>query len=87
MGRDVAQHLGGEGVVEQVEVRPGEDSTDQPVYFFTFLIDQERVRGHPGLFHIRLSQSLKDELAARGDEHYPILELLDRTDWNRRARA
>ena len=87
LGRDLAQQVGGAGVVEQVEVRPGEDSTDRPVYFFSFLINQDRLQENLGLFRIRLSQMLKDELDARGDEHYPSLELLDKIDGNRRTRA
>jgi hypothetical protein len=87
LGRDIAQHIAGASAVEQVEVVPGEDSSDRPVYYFSFLIDQNRAVQRAGLVRIRLAQTLRDELAARGDAHYPIIRILDRTDWNRRARA
>jgi hypothetical protein len=87
LGLDAAQAAAGADAVEQVEVFPGEDSLDRPAYFFSFLIDQKRAAERPGLVRIRLTQALRDGLAARGDEHYPIIRILDRADWDRRARA
>ena len=87
LGRDVAEHVAGVGAVEQVEVSSGEDSSDLPAYFFTFLIDQNRTDLRPGLLRIRLSIELRDALLARHDEHYPYIQILDRTDWGKRARA
>jgi hypothetical protein len=87
LGRDAAQQVAGDDAVAQVEVVPGEDSDERPVYYFSFLIDQDRARQRPGLVWIRLVQRLQDELVARGDGHYPVIRILDRTDWDKRAGA
>jgi hypothetical protein len=83
LGRDAARDVAGEESVEGVEVTIGEGVSDRPAYQFTFLINQSRER--PGLVRIRLGQKLKDALAARGDEHYPMLRILNRADWDKRA--
>jgi hypothetical protein len=87
IGRDAAQQVAGEGAVAQVEVVPGEDSDERPAYYFSFLIDQDRARQRPGLVFTRLIQKLRDELIARGDGHYPVIRILDRTDWDKRKGA
>lgn len=87
LGRDVAEEVAGPGCVEQVEVAAGVDYFERPVYDFSFLIDLDRARLRPGLILIRLDQRLQDELIARGDEHHPVVRLLDHTDWPRRASA
>jgi len=86
LGREAAQHIAGEGAVEQVEVRDGEDSFERPTYYFSFLIDQERSRQRPGLVYTRLIQKLQDELIAHGDEHLPMIRILSRADWDKRRR-
>jgi hypothetical protein len=87
LGRDAARQVAGEGAVAQVEVVLGEDSSERPVYYFSFLIDQDRARQRAGLVRTRLVQKLRDELIARGDERYPVIQMLSRTDWDRRAGA
>ena len=87
LGRAAAQQIAGEDAVEQVEVVAGTDYTDRPVYYFSFLIDQGRARERAGLVFTRLIQKLRDDLVARGDEHLPVVRILDRTDWPRRGRA
>jgi len=87
LGRDAAEHVAGVGAIEQVEVVAGEDSSDRPVYRFSFLIDQDRLRQRLGLLRTRLTQTLRDELIALDDAHYPIIHILDRTDWDKRNGA
>jgi hypothetical protein len=94
LGRDAARQVAGEGIVARVEVVPGEDSSERPVYYFSFLIDQDRfsflidqdrARQRAGLVLTRLVQKLRDELIARGDGRYPVIQMLSRTDWDRRT--
>jgi hypothetical protein len=97
MGRDVAldlEELGrvaaesvAAGGVEQVEVESGEDSYDRPAYFFSFLIDQGLTRMRPGLLYTRLVQKLRDDLVARGDDHFAVIRIFNREDWGRRSDA
>lgn len=87
IGRKAAGLVDGLGRVEDVKVRVGQNSTDQPAYFFSFLIDRDRDREQAGLTRIRLIQKLRDELVARHDEHYPIVQVLNRTDWEKRESA
>lgn len=87
IGHRAAQLVAGLGAVERVTVTTGQDSTDQPAYFFSFLIDRDRDRQGAGLGHIRLVQKLRDELMARDDGHYPIVQILNRADWEKREGA
>jgi hypothetical protein len=87
LAREAAEDAAGAEAVEQVEVVPGEDSTDLPAYRFSFLIDQSRAVNSAGLVRIKLLQALRDRLIARGDTHYPMVRILDRRDWPKRARA
>ncbi len=82
LGRDAAEHIAGTDAVGDVDVASGEDSSDRPVYYFSFLIDQDRARQRVGLVRTRLVQKLRDDLIALGDGHYPVVRILDRTDWN-----
>jgi hypothetical protein len=86
LGRDAAQYIAGKDAVQEVEVVTGEDF-DRPVYYFSFLIDQDRARQRAGLLRTRLVQKLRDELIARNDEHHPVIRILNRTDWDKRASA
>lgn len=85
LGRDAARQVAGEGAVEQVEVMPGVDASDRPVYRFSFLIDQARAQPRAGLLRIRLIQGLRDALTARNDGHLPVVQILSRSDWDKRT--
>jgi hypothetical protein len=61
LGREAAQTIAGAEAVREVEVVPGYDS-DRPVYYFSFLIDQDRAQLRSGLLLSRLVQKLRDEL-------------------------
>ena len=87
LARDAAEHVAVADAVEQVEVVPGEDSTDRPIYRFAFLINHDRLQERIGLVRTRLHQRLRDELNALGDAHYPVIQILDRRDWDRRNGA
>ncbi len=87
IGRAAAAHVAGLGTVDRVRVVTGQDSTDHPVYFFSFLIDQDRDPQRVGLTRVRLVQKLRDALIARDDGHYPIVEILNRADWEQRESA
>jgi hypothetical protein len=87
LGRAAAVTVAGDAAVEQVEVEAGEDSSDRPVYYFSFLIDRDRSQKRPGLLYTRLVQKLRDDLVARGDEHLPVIRIFSREDWNKRANA
>jgi len=87
LGRAAAEHVAGDGAVERVEVTRGEDASERPVYYFSFLIDQGRARQRAGLVRTRLVQKLRDDLVARGDGHYPVIQILSKDDWANRADA
>jgi len=87
LARSAANLVAGESSVEQVEVSPGIDPTGDPIYRFTFLIDQEHALQRAGNLRIRLHQKLRDDLLERGDDHYPDLQIIDRNDWEQRWRA
>jgi len=87
LGLDAARQVAGADAVEQVEVVSGEDASDRPVYYFSFLIDEGRSRQRAGLVRTRLVQKLRDELITRGDGHFPVITILSRIDWDKRAGA
>jgi hypothetical protein len=88
LGRNAADAIGGDKFVTDVGVAIGEDSMDRPVYHFSFLVDQNVQPPHGrGLFVIRLSQRLKDDLAAQGDARYPIVHFMNQAEWKSRAGA
>ncbi len=84
LGRAAAEQVAGNGAVEGVEVGSGQDADNRPVYYFTFLINPDRARQRPGLIRTRLIQKLLDDLSARGDEHLPVIQILNREDWTKR---
>jgi hypothetical protein len=86
---DVARNVLGDDAraVKNVKVESAEDSSDKPIYVFTFLIDQHLVKQRAGLLRIRIGQQLRDALIAQNDAHYPMLRILDQTDWDRHASA
>jgi len=86
LGRDAARKIAGEDAVQEVEVVPGYDF-DRQVYYFSFLIDQDRSLQRAGLLRSRLVQRLRDELIARNDAHFPVIAILSRADWDNRASA
>jgi hypothetical protein len=87
LGQAAAEDVAGPGAVERVEVTRGEDASERPVYYFSFLIDQDRARQRAGLVRTRLIQKLRDDLVARGDGHYPVIQILNKADWAARANA
>ncbi len=87
-GLAAAREMAGPEAIEGgVEVEEGVDAWDRPAYHFTDLIDRDRLLIRLGLIMTRLSQKLRDDLDARGDAHLPQVRLLDRTDWEKRARG
>ena len=50
LGQKAADAVAGVGVAKRVEVAVGPDSTDQDAYYFSFLIDWDRMRHEPGQF-------------------------------------
>ena len=42
IGRKAASQVAGLGTVDRVKVMTGQDSSERPAYFFSFLIDQDR---------------------------------------------
>jgi hypothetical protein len=87
IGRDAAAAVAGAENVEAVEAREIEDWTDKPAYFFSFLIEQDRDRLGPGVLRTRLAQRLRDELTARGDYRYPLVQIINRDDWGKYRRV
>ncbi len=87
MGRDAAEAVAGAGSIANVKVARGEDSFDRPIYYFTYLIEQDRVRQRLGLVRTRIVQKLRDALIARQDPHYPMIRMLNRADWDKGAGA
>jgi hypothetical protein len=87
LGRAAAEQVAGTGAVEQVEVARGEDSSERPVYYFSFLIDQHRARQRAGLIRTRLVQKLRDDLIQLDDGHLPVIRIFSREDWNKRINA
>ena len=87
LGLETARRIAGEDAVEQVEVFPGVNFFDEPVYHFTFLIDPDRLRLRIGLVLGRVGQQIEDELTEHGDAHRADIRLLNLTDWPKRRRA
>jgi hypothetical protein len=87
LGRAAAGTVAGDDAVEQVEVEVGEDSSDRPVYYFSFLINRDRGQKRPDLLYTRLVQKVRDDLVARGDDHLPLIRIFSREDWSKRANA
>ncbi len=87
LARDAARDIAGSDVFKQVELETVVDLDDRPAYHFTVLINPERAKLRPGPVRTRLSQKLREELEARGDEHRPLLRMLDRADWEKRGSA
>jgi len=87
LGRDVACEVAGPEAFEHVAVESGGDFDNRPVYIFSFVIDQDRARDRAGRVRIGLGMKLRDALIDLGEEHYPVIRILSRDDWDRRARA
>lgn len=86
IGREAAHEVIGEKV-EDVEAAPGQDSSDGTAYFISFRFARDRDRAKAALLRTRLAQKIRDKLLEAGDEHYPIIRLLDDDEWMRRADA
>ena len=87
IARDAACYVVGVDMIDEVKVVPSLDSDDRPVYWFNFLVDQDRVKMNLGRIMISLIQKLTNDLDQRGDGHYPLVRLLDRKDWEKHAGA
>ncbi len=83
--RTAAEEVAGSDAVEQVDMKRGVDFWGRPAYRFSFLIDESRARERPGRVRLSIIHKLVDALEARGDEHQPILRILNREDWDRRS--
>ena len=86
LGRSAAEAVIGAGVVDEVVVRAGEDSSGDPAYRFYFRIRADAEQPTT-LAYVRLSQQIRDDLLAIRDEHYPYVTLLGHADWSRIERA
>lgn len=87
IGLHAAQDLVGAERVEQVDVVAGADSSDEPAYFFSFLMHEGEDRQRAALIRTRLAQRIRDELIRRGDEVYPFVRVLRHEDWERHKLA
>lgn len=87
IGLEAAKGVVGAGAVEEVEVVAGLDTSDEPAYFFSFLVDQGEHRQSSGLLWTRLGQKIRDALIEQGDDSYPYVRVLSRQDWESRGRA
>ena len=87
IARTAASQVPGLGAVERVKVVEKLDSSDQPAYYFSFMIGQGYDPGNGGMVRIRLGQNLRDALLDRNDDHYPYVTLLTRADWEKREGA
>ena len=85
LAADAVRESAGPEAFGRVEVEIGVDVRYRPADEFTFLINQDRAKPRAGLVRIRLGLKHLDEVAAQGDEHLPVLDILDRTDWEKRA--
>jgi hypothetical protein len=68
-------------------VEAGGDFDNRPVYIFSFVIDQERAWDRAGRVRIGPGMKLRDALIEFGDEHYPVIRILSRDEWDKRSRA
>jgi hypothetical protein len=81
-----AQSVLGPGKVETVDVVSGNDSSDEPAYFISFMIDQDRDAERAVRLWNRLAEKIRDTLVERGDEAYPYVDIRYRSDaqgWER----
>ncbi len=87
LARAAAEEVAGSGAVEQVDVRSGIIFNDEPAYYFSFLIDQQKAKARLGQIMIQVGQQLRSDLDARGDPHFPHIRLFNREDWDKRVDA
>lgn len=71
--------------VEDVDAMAGADTSEEPAWFISFLVERDRMG--TGTDSIRIGQQIRDELCRRGDEAYPYISFLERKDWHRREGA
>jgi hypothetical protein len=84
IGLDAAREVVGEGQAQEIEVTTGLDSSDQPAYYFSFLIEQEGDPMRAALSRTLLAQKIRDILLSHGDDRYPFIQVLGREDWGKR---
>jgi hypothetical protein len=88
IARDAADQIAGAGAVANVAVEPGLNSLDEPVYRFSFIMnDGHALSERPGLVLIRLGQTVRDALADRGDPTRPEVQMISQADWDKYAHA
>jgi hypothetical protein len=87
LGRAAAEQVAGDEAVAEVEVERGEDGSERPVVYFSFLIEQDRTQQRAGLIRTRLVQKLRDDMVAGGYGELPVVRVLSREDWNKRSNA
>ncbi len=56
IGLDAAHELIGEGQAQDNEVTTGPDSSDEPAYYFSFLIEQDHDPRRAAQLHTRLAE-------------------------------
>ena len=66
IGRKVADHFPALGKIDEVDVRAGQDSTEQPAYDFTFVVEPQAARGDVSHERIRLIQIFGTSLPTEG---------------------
>jgi len=84
VGLKAAAQVEGLGKIERVKVVTRLDESDQPAYYFRFMTDDFAGRG---LAFTRLGMKIRDELIARGDDRYPYISVMSRSDWEKREGA
>ncbi|MDO9713305.1 hypothetical protein [Paracraurococcus lichenis] len=87
IGREAVRLVTGDDLAEHVRVLAGQDSSDRPALYFSFVIDRDNDRQRAGLLQTRLTQKLRDLLTDRRIGEYPIVKIVSRADWERREGA
>ena len=87
LGREAVAQAPGAAAVEQIEVEAGPDSSNEPAYRFTFLVNRISDEVKPIELYLNVIQYIRNELLSRNDEHYPYIRMLNQNDWLRRAGA
>ena len=67
------------GNVGEVRISAGADADGIPAYFYEIYLQQDGDRRRAVLARMRLFQSIRDRLVAAQDEHYPYIQVIDRS--------
>ena len=87
IGLKAAQSVLGPGKIEAIEVVSGNDSSDEPAHFFSFLVGEARDPQRAFRVWSSLAQKIRDTLIERGDEAYPYIRIRYRSDTQGLERA